>query len=108
MLYHRHSLNYWGEMILHRGVLGGEFLRGHSPEKIMSRWVEYSGHNGNPLVKVYSQRQARALFKDFREVATQIEQLTRPELGVLGNISDTLFERLRRRVGWNIIITAKK
>ncbi len=108
MLYHRHSLNYWGEMILHRGVLRGEFLRGHSPERIMSRWVEYSEHNGNPLVKVYSRRQARTLFRDFREVATQIEQLTRPELGLLSNISDGLLDRLRRRIGWNVIVTAKK
>src|SRR5688572_12293061 len=51
MLYYRHSLNYWGEMILHRGVLRGELLRGRSPEEIMSRWVEYSEKEGRPLVK---------------------------------------------------------
>ncbi|MBD0326424.1 MAG: class I SAM-dependent methyltransferase, partial [Pyrinomonadaceae bacterium] len=42
MLYHRNSLYYWSEIILHRGILRGHFLRGHSPAEIMSRYVEYS------------------------------------------------------------------
>lgn len=109
MLYHKHSLNYWGEMILHRGILGGELLRGRSPEQIMSRWVEYSEHGGRPLVKVYSRREARALFAPFREVKVEVEQLIRRELGPLASLTpETLLRRLRRRIGWNVIITAKK
>ncbi len=41
MLYYRHSLNYWGEIILHRGLLRGALLRGQTPEQIMGRFVEY-------------------------------------------------------------------
>jgi SAM-dependent methyltransferase len=109
MLYYRHSLNYWGEMILHRGLLRGELLRGRSPEQIMSRWVEYSEHGGCPLVKVYSRRQARDLFAPFREVEIEVEQLIRKELGPFAPlIPESLFRRLRRRIGWNVIITAKK
>ena len=48
MLYHRNSLYYWTEIILHRGMLRGHFLRGHSPEEIMSRYVEYSEHEARP------------------------------------------------------------
>src|SRR5215212_4968280 len=70
MLYHRHSLYYWTEIILHRGILRGHFLRGHSPGEIMSRYVEYSEHGARPLVKVYSRGQARKLFEPFAEVRT--------------------------------------
>src|SRR3954453_9084416 len=40
MLYHRGSINYWGQIILRHGLLRGELLRGHSAEEIMSRHVE--------------------------------------------------------------------
>ncbi|HEV2912831.1 MAG TPA: class I SAM-dependent methyltransferase [Pyrinomonadaceae bacterium] len=109
MLYHKHSLNYWGEMILHRGLLRGELLRGRSPEEIMSRYVEYSEHGGRPLVKAYSRREARALFAPFSEVEVEVEQMTRQELLLFGHlVPESLFRRLRRTLGWNVIITAKK
>lgn len=108
MLYHRHSLAYWGGLFLRHGLLGGELLRGRSMEEVMSRWVEYSEHDARPLVKVYSQREARALFNMFSEIKTEVEQITRPELRFLKKIPESLFLRLRRKVGWNVIITAKK
>jgi SAM-dependent methyltransferase len=109
MLYHRNSLYYWTEIILHRGVLRGHFLRGHSPEEIMSRYVEYSEHEARPLVKVYSQRQARELFSPFGEVKTEVEQMIREELRFLRPlVSEKMFQRLRRSAGWNVIITAQK
>ena len=74
MLYHRNSLNYWVEVILRRGLLHGDLFRGQSPEQIMSRCVEYSEHDAEPLVKVYSRREARALFKLFSEVEVEVEQ----------------------------------
>lgn len=109
MLYHRRSLYYWSEIILHRGILRGHFLRGHSPEEIMSRYVEYSETGARPLVKVYSRRQAQALFAPFREVKIEVEQMMRKELRLLSPlVSEDLFRRLRRSMGWNVIITAKK
>jgi ubiquinone/menaquinone biosynthesis C-methylase UbiE len=109
MLYHRHSLNYWLEIVVRRGVLGAEFLRGRSAEEIMSRVIEYSDHGARPLVKVYSRRDARRLFDRFREVAIEVEQLTRPELRFLSPlVSETMLDRLRKRIGWNVIITAIK
>jgi len=109
MLYHRHSLYYWTEIILHRGVLRGHFLRGHSPEEIMSRYVEYSEHEARPLVKVYSRRQARSLFAPFREVKIEVEQMIREELRAFQSlVSEKAFDRLRRSAGWNVIITARK
>lgn len=109
MLYNRHSLNYWGEMILRRGVIGGEFFSGHSPQDIMSRWVEFNEHGGRPLVKVYSRKQAARLFEMFSEIKTEVEQITRPELRFVGSmVSDEMLQKLGRRIGWNVIVTARK
>jgi len=109
MLYHRNSLNYWFEIILRRGVLGGEFLRGRSAEEIMSRVIEFSDHAARPLVKVYSRKEAKALFSQFREVAVEVEQLTREELRFLSPlISDKGLRKLSTKLGWNVVITARK
>lgn len=109
MLYHRNSLNYWVEIVLRRGLAGGEFLRGRSAEEIMSRVIEFSDHDARPLVKVYSRKQARELFSQFREVMVEIEQLTREELRVFSSVTtESLLRKLRNRIGWNVIITAKK
>jgi len=109
MLYHRNSLNYWFEIILRRGLLSGEFLRGRSAEEIMSRVIEFSDHGARPLVKVYSRNEAKSLFSDFREVAVEVEQLTREELRFLSPlISEKSLGKLGGKVGWNVIVTAKK
>src|SRR6267142_2424215 len=108
MLYHRGSAAYWGETILRHGLLHGELLRGHSPEEIMSRYVEFNESGGRPLVKVYSRGQARRLFSMFSEVTIQVEQLTRPELYFFGRfIPEGMFRHLRRSVGWNVIVSAR-
>ena len=109
MLYHRQSLNYWVEIVVRRGLLAGEYLRGRSSEEIMSRVIEFSEHEARPLVKVYSRKEARGLFKDFSDVTIDVEQLTRSELRFLSPlISDQFFQRLCKRIGWNVIITARK
>jgi len=109
MLYHRNSLNYWVEIVLRRGILGFEFLRGRSAEEIMSRVIEFSDHDARPLVKVYSRKQARELFSMFKDVRVDVEQLMRAELRFLSPlVSDERLDRLRKKIGWNVIITAVK
>src|SRR5437660_9215696 len=109
MLYHRRSFAYWGEVILRHGILKGEFLRGNSTADIMSKYVEFNESGGRPLVKVYSRRQARDLFAMFREVNLQVEQLMRSELYLPGRfVPEALFSLLRRAIGWNVIISARK
>ena len=109
MLYHRNSLNYWVEIVLRRCVLGLEFLRGRSAEDIMSRVIEFSDHEARPLVKVYSRSQVRELFGMFKDVRVEVEQLMRDELRFLSPlVSETMFDRLRKRIGWNVIVTATK
>jgi SAM-dependent methyltransferase len=109
MLYHRNSLNYWLEIVLRRGVLGLEFLRGRSAEDIMSRVIEFSDHDARPLVKVYSRREMRELFGMFADVRVDVEQLLRNELRFLSPlVSEKMFGKLRKKIGWNVIVTAKK
>lgn len=109
MLYHRNSLNYWIEIVLRRGLLGFEFLRGRSADEIMSRVIEFSDHGARPLVKVYSRKQATDLFSLFKDVRVEVEQLTREELRFLSPlISDERLNRLGKRIGWNVIISAVK
>ena len=109
MLYHRNSLNYWAQIIGRHGLLQGELLRGNSPGDIMSKYVEFNESGGRPLVKVYSRRQARKLFSMFREVNLQVEQLMRSELYLPGRfVPEALFSLLRRAIGWNVIISARK
>jgi len=109
MLYHRNSWNYWVDIVLRRGVVRGDFLRGRSVAEIMSRVVEFSSHDARPLVKVYSRKEARELFSMFKDVRVDVEQLTRPELRFLSPlVSDAMFQKLRKKIGWNVIITAKK
>jgi ubiquinone/menaquinone biosynthesis C-methylase UbiE len=109
MLYHRNSLNYWVEIVLRRGVLRGEFLRGRSAEEIMSRVIEFSDHDARPLVKVYSRRDARELFSQFHDVRVEVEQLTREELRFLSPlVSEKLLGNLGKRIGWNVVVTATK
>jgi ubiquinone/menaquinone biosynthesis C-methylase UbiE len=109
MLYHRNSLNYWFDIVLRRGVLHGDFLRGQSVAEIMSRVVEFSNHDARPLVKVYSRKEARELFRMFNDVRVDVEQLVRAELRFLSPlVPESMFERLRKRIGWNVIVTAVK
>ncbi len=109
MLYHRGSAHYWGQIILRHGLLRGELLRGDTPEQIMSRYVEVNEGGGRPLVKVYSRRETRRMFSMFRKVKIEVEQLTRPELLILGRIiPEGMFRWLRRNVGGNLIISARK
>jgi SAM-dependent methyltransferase len=109
MLYHRNSWNYWFDIVLRRGVLRGDFLRGRSVAEIMSRVVEFSSHDARPLVKVYSRKEARELFSMFKDVRVDVEQMTRAELRFLSPlITDALFEKLRKRIGWNVVVTANK
>lgn len=109
MLYHRHSINYWTHIILLEGLLRAKFIRGFSTADILSHRAEFNESGGRPLVKVYSRKEARQLFANFREVTIQIAQLTRGELFPLGRIMpESTFAYLSRAVGWNVIISARK
>lgn len=109
MLYHRSSWAYWFELMFRQGVLHGEFFKRLTPADIMSKYVEFNEGGGRPLVKAYTRGEARRMFSMFREVRIEIDQLIRPEIYVIGKyIPESIFTRMRRTIGWNVVITAVK
>ncbi|HEU4386887.1 MAG TPA: methyltransferase domain-containing protein [Blastocatellia bacterium] len=108
MLYNRSSLWYWVRLVLMRGLLGGELLKSNTGE-MLSKYVEYTETGARPLVKTYSRREARRLFRRFGNPRIQVEQLNRSDLRWLGRVLPERFIRwTARTVGWNIIVTAVK
>ncbi|HLG15352.1 MAG TPA: class I SAM-dependent methyltransferase [Blastocatellia bacterium] len=108
MIYNRASLYYWGSIILKHGLARGELFK-RSAAEIMSRHVEHTETGGRPLVKAYTPREARRLFRDFSECEVRVHQLTRAELAPIGRVlPESLFQWLARTLGWNLLITATK
>lgn len=108
MLYHRASLYYWGSVILKHGLAGGGLLR-ERPAGIMSRRVEYSETGGRPLVKAYTRAEVHRLFRGFSDCRTEVNQLTRKELGAAGRaLPEGLIQWLASHFGWNLIVTATR
>ena len=137
MLYHRGSYNYRVNISLLRragaqllklekGIrlvnkLTGEplaSLREHArllktekdaylrPDEFLSQNTDGAG---NPLARVYSRKEARALFKDFSEVSLKTYFLNKRWLPVIGNLLPRSLEsRLASRWGWHLWIYATK
>lgn len=109
MLYYRSSWGYWFELMFRHGVLKGELFRGLSGEDLMSKYVEYNEGGGRPLVKAYNKGEVRKMFSIFSRIRIEIDQLTRGEIYFIGRfIPESVFTKMRRTIGWNIIITAVK
>src|SRR5687767_13724149 len=65
MIYHKNSLNYWCQLMLHISVLLGDLLRGRLPEQIMSCLVAYSAYGSRPLAIFYSLALTLQFFSNF-------------------------------------------
>jgi hypothetical protein len=90
------------------GLLGlrGGLLHGASMGDIMSRSVEMTKNDARPLVKVYTARRLRTMFKRFTNVEIVKRQLTAPELPpLLRWVPLTIAGRI---VGWNLIVKATR
>jgi SAM-dependent methyltransferase len=134
MLYHRGSYNYRvGIRVLRRagaGLLTSEAgvklinlltrepidsLREHaqlakngnsSADDFLSQSTDGAG---NPLARVYSRREARELFKDFREVELRAYFLNKRFVPVIGSLLPRAIESaLASRWGWHLWIYATK
>jgi len=137
MLYHRDSYNYRvGIRILRRA--GARLLKSESGLKLVhlmtgepidslrehARIVKASTNGylssdeflsqstdgaGNPLARVYSRREARELFKDFREVKLRAYFLNKRFVPVIGGLLPrTIESALATRWGWHLWIYATK
>jgi glycosyltransferase involved in cell wall biosynthesis/ubiquinone/menaquinone biosynthesis C-methylase UbiE len=104
MVYAENSLQYWRNLVWYYGLKSGD-LATRSMGDIMSRSVERTGNEARPLVKVYTKRRLRALFRDFAGVAIVQRQIS-PEIVPRGlRLCLPIVERL---AGWNLIVKATK
>ena len=137
MLYHRDSYNYRvGIRVLRRA--GSRLLKSESGIKLVHRLTgepidslreharivkastngylasdEFLSQStdgaGNPLARVYSRREARQLFKDFREVKLRAYFLNKRFVPVIGSLLPrTIESALATRWGWHLWIYATK
>jgi ubiquinone/menaquinone biosynthesis C-methylase UbiE len=136
MLYHRGSYNYRvGIRVLRRagaGLLKSERgirivnrLTGEPVDSLREHAATLKDANGNfstaellnqstdgagnPLARVYSRREARDLFKDFREVELRAYFLNKRFIPLIGNLLPRSIESaLASRWGWHLWIYATK
>jgi len=110
-LYHKYSL-FWMKVILWEMVLKGGFLRTTINQRLSE--IEIGGEETKPLVKFFTKKQTRCLFRKFKRVKI----ITRHAgLSTSGRWCDKIlnakpirgfFEFLARKWGWYLIIEAEK
>jgi SAM-dependent methyltransferase len=138
MLYHRSSFNYRFTILALRRIgallllvpggprlvswLTGEpvevldqhraLLRQHGSSYLTDRQLFLSNNTdgpGNPLSKVYSAHEARALFATFSEVQTEVYYLNLRTLPFLDRLlSPAVKQGLARRWGWHLYVQATR
>lgn len=87
----------------HAGLQNGD---GVSPAEFLSQSTDGAG---NPLARVYSRREARDLFKDFRKIELRAYFLNKRFIPLIGKLLPRSFESaLATRWGWHLWIYATK
>jgi len=90
----------------HAGMLTGKTNGQGSSDEFLSQSTDGAG---NPLARVYSRREARELFKDFREVELRAYFLNKRFIPLIGKLLPRSFESaLASRWGWHLWIYATK
>jgi SAM-dependent methyltransferase len=90
----------------HAGLLTGKGQAQVSADEFLSQSTDGAG---NPLARVYSRREARELFKNFREVELRAYFLNKRFIPLVGNLLPLSVESaLASRWGWHLWIYATK
>jgi ubiquinone/menaquinone biosynthesis C-methylase UbiE len=90
----------------HAGLLAGKKNGQVSPDEFLSQSTDGAG---NPLARVYSRREARELFKNFRAVELRAYFLNKRFIPLIGKLLPrTLESALASRWGWHLWIYATK
>lgn len=112
-LYHRNSIFYWLMVVFVSGILKMGFLR-KGVRRVLSE-IEYrvDSDSAAPLVKIYSRRQVKKMFRAFSSVDVCSCHVEASHFWRLSKIMSVLFsrgklERLFGHAGWYLIIKATK
>ena len=113
-LYHSHSL-FFSYLMMNRGILrGGLVTQGY--RRTVSQIERREHSDAVPLVKLYSRRSVRRLFRDFADVSIESQHFYWDDLGgvgrgirgMLGRFAEPVRERLASRFGWYLIVRARR
>lgn len=111
-LYHKNSLFFWLFVFLYDFIIKGKFIKMTLRERLSA--IERGGDKTKPLVKLFTRKQAKNLFKDFKKVKIITRHAGLPTsrtiIGKILNIKPIkiFFEFLAQWFGWYLIIEATK
>lgn len=111
-LYNKNSLFFWVSVFLYDYILHGKFLKMSLKDRISA--IEYGGEETKPLVILYTKKQARYLFKEFKQVKIYTRHIGLSPAGKYSRLLSLVglkrfFEFLANRgFGWYLIIEAEK
>jgi glycosyltransferase involved in cell wall biosynthesis/ubiquinone/menaquinone biosynthesis C-methylase UbiE len=104
MVYAESSLYYWRNLVLWV-ALREERLLTRSMGDVLSRTVERTENDAQPLVKVYTKQSVRRLMRAFADVTVVQRQMEPADLPPSLRRFLPFFERVS---GWNLIVKARK
>jgi len=110
-LYHKYSL-FWIFVILYEMILRGGFLRKTIKQRLSE--IEMGGKETKPLVKLYTGRSAKVLFRKFNKIKIHTRHIGIGLSGRLINkilqtkVMNNFLELLSLKFGWYLIIEAEK
>jgi len=105
MVYAENSWHYWASIVGRYGLRNG-MLERNSVGDMMSQLVEMTANDARPLVKVYTAKRLRAMFRAFHDISIVKRQLTPGEVPLL--LKPVPIAALERLWGWNLIIKGVK
>jgi SAM-dependent methyltransferase len=113
LLYHRNSLLYrtqicgiWAAKAIAKRALGrGGRLRDF---RLSTHVAETTDGAGNPLTRVFSARECRAMCRVFRTVRTRAVHLRREEVALVRHVPEPVRRWLESRWGWYVVIEATR
>jgi ubiquinone/menaquinone biosynthesis C-methylase UbiE len=115
MLYYKWSAMTWGHIVYGNGIRQGGLWKTKSFADLISRYTEWDSQtetNICPLTKVYSKREARKMFQQYKNIQMEIHYLWRGHFGPLRGLvplmPKSIQERLHERFGWNLFIRGTK
>lgn len=110
-MYHRHSVFYWFSTLFVRGILHGRlFIDGY--RRLIADVERHDHTDALPLVKVYSGRDMRRLFRQFRTTTIEVHHLNEDEFMYAAPLARRVPRRwmdaAASRWGWYIFAKATK